>query len=173
MIDLPELIASERVVCRCEVTSKKRAIQTVAELMASSINDEELSEMDIMDALVGREKIGSTAIGHGVALPHARIPDLDYAMATLITLEKGVEFDAPDEQDVDLIVGLLVPQECDTEHLEILAGIAKRFSRDDFRETVRTFMQAEDLFGYIQSLALPADAPTDVPADHSAETIKE
>ena len=71
MIDLPELIAPERVFCRCEVKSKKRAIQTVAELMALSINDEELSEMDIMDALVGREKIGSTAIGHGVALPHA------------------------------------------------------------------------------------------------------
>ena len=152
MIDLPELIAPERVFCRCEVKSKKRAIQTVAELMALSINDEELSEMDIMDALVGREKIGSTAIGHGVALPHARIPDLDYAMATLITLEKGVDFEATDEQDVDLIVGLLVPQECDTEHLEILAGIAKRFSQEDFRETVRGFEQAEDLFGYIQSL---------------------
>ncbi|MEE9332650.1 MAG: PTS sugar transporter subunit IIA [Granulosicoccaceae bacterium] len=169
MIDLPELIAPERVICRCEAKSKKRAIQTVAELMALSINDEELSEMDIMDALVGREKIGSTAIGHGVALPHARIPDLDHAVATLITLEKGVDFEASDEQDVDLIVGLLVPQECNTEHLEILAGIAKRFSQEDFRDTVRTFKQAEDLFGYIQSLEMQ---PT-IPADQSAEASKE
>ncbi len=160
MIDLPELIAPERVSCRCEVKSKKRAIQTVAELMASSINDEELSEMDIMDALVGREKIGSTAIGHGVALPHARLPDLDYAMATLMTLENGVDFEATDEQDVDLIVGLLVPQECDTEHLEILAGIAKRFSQEDFREAVRGFEQPEALFSYIQSLALTAEDST-------------
>jgi len=153
MIDLPELIAPERVSCRCEVSSKKRAIQTVAELMAVSINDEELAEMDIMDALVSREKIGSTAIGHGVALPHARIADLDYAMATVITLEKGVDFEASDKQDVDLVVGLLVPQECDTEHLEILAGIAKRFSQQSFRETVRGFEQPEELYNYIISLS--------------------
>ncbi len=169
MIDLPELIAPERVVCRCEVKSKKRAIQTIAELLASSINDEELSEMEIMDALVGREKIGSTAIGHGVALPHARIQDLDYAMATLITLDKGVDFEAADEQDVDLIVGLLVPQECDTEHLEILAGIAKRFSQEEFRNTVRNFEHATDLFGYIQSLELTDDTPADQTSEASQE----
>jgi PTS system nitrogen regulatory IIA component len=157
MIDLPELIAPERVFCRSEVKSRKRAIQTVAELMALSINDEELSEMDIMDALVSREKIGSTAIGHGVALPHARIPDLDYAMAALVTLDEGVDFEASDEQPVDLIVGLLVPQECNNEHLEILAGIAKRFSQDEFRDTVRAFDAPEKLHDYIQSLAVTAE----------------
>lgn len=157
MIDLPELIAPERVFCRSDVKSRKRAIQTVAELMAHSINDEELSEMDIMDALVSREKIGSTAIGHGVALPHARIPDLDYAMAALVTLDEGVDFEATDEQPVDLIVGLLVPQECNNEHLEILAGIAKRFSQDDFRDTVRAFDAPDELHDYIQSLAVIAE----------------
>jgi len=160
MIDLPELIAPERVSCRCEIGSKKRAIQTVAELMALSINDDDLAEMDIMDALVSREKIGSTAIGHGVALPHARIAELDHAMASVITLEKGVDFEANDKQDVDLVVGLLVPQECDTEHLEILAGIAKRFSQESFREAVRSYEQPEELFSYIQSLSIePEESP--------------
>jgi len=174
MIELSELLDPSRMRCQCDIRSKKRAIQTLAELLATSVGEiltnnkapgdkvsEDASEdiaqsdMDIFDALITRERLGSTALGHGVALPHSRLADIAEPIAAMITLSDGVDFEAPDGQPVDLLIGLLVPEQCNDEHLKILAGLAQRFSDNYFRDELRTFGtdQAEALYAFLQQPA--------------------
>ncbi len=162
MIELSELLTPGRIGCQRDIRSKKRALQTLAELLAPSVSageeDDELSEMDIFDALITRERLGSTALGHGVALPHSRLADLDEPIAAMITLSDGVDYEASDNQPVDLLVGLLVPEKCNDEHLKILAELAKRFSSDYFRDEVRAFGvdEPEALYAFLQQPASEA-----------------
>lgn len=161
MIELSELLSPGRIGCQRDIRSKKRALQTLAELLAPSVSegldDDELSDMDIFDALVTRERLGSTALGHGVALPHSRLANIEAPIAAMITLADGIDYEAPDDQPVDLLVGLLVPQDCNDEHLKILADLAKRFSNDYFRDEVRAFGvdESDNLYAFLQ---LPAPA---------------
>jgi len=145
-LELPELLTLNRVECGCDLGSKKRTLEKVAELMMDAFDDEELSDMSVLDALINRERLGSTGVGDGVALPHARMPSLSEPAAVLISLETGVDFDALDEQKVDLIVGLLVPENCNDEHLQILRGLAKRFSNPNFRNALRNATTQKELF---------------------------
>ncbi len=153
MTDLPDLLSPDRIRCRCEIHSKKRALQTVAELLGASLRDAEsaaedddpdttrepaaLSDMTILDALISRERLGSTGIGHGIALPHSRLAGIEEPLAALVTLNEGVDFDAADDMAVDVVLGLLVPEDCNDEHLKILAGLAKRFSDPAQRDAMR------------------------------------
>lgn len=163
MIELSELLDPDRIVCQCDIRSKKRALQTLAELLAPSVCEEQidddaepsLSDMDIFDALINRERLGSTALGHGVALPHSRLDNVDAPIAAMITLESGVDYESPDDQPVDMLIGLLVPQKCNDEHLKILANLAKSFSEPQFRQQLRKFStdQSEALYDYLQKHA--------------------
>jgi len=151
MTDLPALLDSERIRCGCEIRSKKRALQTVAELLGESLRsrraapgadeggDDEpvVSDMNILDALINRERLGSTGIGHGIALPHARLAHIDEPLGALITLKQGVDFDSIDGEPVDIVFGLLVPEHCNDEHLKILAELARRFGDAQLRQTLR------------------------------------
>jgi len=145
MIQFSDLLSPDRVLCNCNLKSKKRALQTLAELLARTLNSEEVSEMDILDALISREKLGSTGLGHGIALPHGRIQGLDAPLAAIITLEEGVDFGSPDDQLVDLMTGLIVPENCDQEHLEILANLAKIFNQPDLRQEMRQTQEPDQL----------------------------
>jgi len=145
-LELPELLTLNRVECNCDLGSKKRILEKVAELMMDAFDDEELSDMHVLDALINRERLGSTGVGDGVALPHARMPSLSEPAAVLISLNEGVDFDALDEQKVDLIVGLLVPENCNDTHLQILRGLAKRFSNPNFRNSLRKATTQKELF---------------------------
>lgn len=138
MIEINDLLSEERILCKCELKSKKRSLQTLAELLSADLDSEEVSEMDILDALINRERLGSTGLGHGVALPHGRIKNLESPMAAMITLKEGVDFEGPDDQGVDLMVGLIVPENCADEHLNILASLAAVFSQSKLRETLRS-----------------------------------
>lgn len=144
-MDLTDLLDPERVICRANLQSKKRAIQTVAELLATAIDNEELSERTVLDALIARERLGSTGLGHGVALPHSRLAGVDKPVAAMLTLENGVDFDAADNGAVDIICGLLVPEDCNDEHLQILATLARRFSDEALRERIRQSETGEAL----------------------------
>ncbi len=152
MIDLPELLVADRICCHCTIHSKKRALQTVAELLGTAFDDEQMSDMDILDALIGRERLGSTGLGYGVALPHSRMENIEKPLAAMITLNDGVDFEAADDKPVDLVFGLLVPQECNDEHLKILAQLARRFSDADLRATLRSFATGDALFDYLKNL---------------------
>lgn len=137
MILISDLLIPERIACKQQVSSKKKALQIMSELLGTRLHIEELSQMDFLDALIGREKLGSTGLGHGVALPHGRITGLDVPLGAMITLDNGIDYDAPDQQPVDLLFGLVVPERCNEEHLAILAMLAKTFSSDSLRQRLR------------------------------------
>ena len=145
-LELPNLLTLIRVECECDLGSKKRTLEKVAELLMDAFDDEELSDMHVLDALINRERLGSTGIGDGVALPHARMPSLSEPAAALISLKEGVDYDAIDGQNVDLIVGLLVPEDCNDAHLKILQGMAKRFSNPNYRAALRNATPHKELF---------------------------
>lgn len=145
-MDLPDLLHTSRIVCQADVQSKKRALEAIAALLTDSIDDEDVSEMVILDALNNRERLGCTSLGHGVGLPHSRCEFVDKPIAALLTTKEGIDYDATDGQPVDLFVGLLVPEACNDEHLKILATLAKRFNDDGFREALRSFSDPESLY---------------------------
>lgn len=123
---LPEgFLTPEKVVTGAELNSKKRLLEQIAELFAS--HNPSLQAQDIFDKLVERERLGSTGLGKGIALPHARIEGIDEAGAVFIKLATPVDFDAMDDQPVDLVLALLVPSDANNEHLKILAGLAGFF----------------------------------------------
>jgi len=103
-----------------------------------------LSSIDpdsVMEVVMAREQLGSTGIGHGVAIPHGRMPDLAAPMVALARHNEGVDFDAIDGKPVHIVVLLLVPDSDDRQHLELLAQLARNLQQASFREKI---MQAED-----------------------------
>lgn len=128
-------LAPERINCRNGATSKKRALEEMGKLLASV--EPALSPEKVFDQLLERERLGSTGLGHGVALPHARIKGLTQACGAFIQLENGIDYDAIDGAPVNLIFGLLVPYDATQEHLQLLATLASLFSDEGFRQRLR------------------------------------
>lgn len=132
---LGDIIDLECIVCDKEIASKKRALEMVSELLANQYPY--LKAIDIFNSLLTREKLGSTAMGKGVAIPHARIPEASKAMGAFIKIPQGIDFDSPDHQAVDIIFALLVPEHFTNEHLQLLASIARVFSDEDLCDRIR------------------------------------
>ena len=105
------------------VTSKKRAFEQAALLFE---NTQGIPRATVFDSLFSSERLGSTALGHGVAVPHGRIPNLTKPATAFMRLSNPIPFDAPDNQNVGIMVILLVPENATQEHLEILASLAKK-----------------------------------------------
>ena len=121
--------------------SKKRVFERAAEVMGAALN---LSSEAIYLALLAREKLGSTAIGEGIAIPHCRIKECAAAAGCLMTLQEPIDFGSTDGRDVDVVFVLLVPEEATQGHLNLLAALARSFSNADLRNRVRkTFDPAE------------------------------
>lgn len=117
-----------------EAASKKRALEELALLLESPDQPKEL----IYDQLQERERLGSTGMGHGVALPHARIQGLTEARGAFLRLATGVDYSAIDDEPVDLVFGLLVPEQATREHLQLLASLAALFRQANLREQLRS-----------------------------------
>ena len=132
---LDEILAPERVLGDVPAASRKRTLEVLGGVLAGA--DPALSEQAVFDGLVARERLGSTGLGAGCALPHARIPGLDHTLAAFLRLRRSVDFDSPDREPVDLVFGLLVPENSTDEHLEILAAIAGILSDDSVRRSLR------------------------------------
>ncbi len=143
-MDITDLITSDRIVCDSEVTSKKRVIEVLSELLATGQPD--LAVRPIFDSLIGRERLGSTGLGHGVALPHGRLDHSQQAIGAFVKLKNGVDFDAIDQQPVDLVFGLLVPDHYTDEHLKILAYLAEMFSDQALCQQLRETDSDQTLF---------------------------
>ncbi len=141
---ITDLITTQRVVCNEKSTSKKRILERLGELIADGQTD--CSTRAIFDSLIGRERLGSTGLGHGVALPHGRLSQSRQAIGAFIKLEQGVDFDAIDQQPVDLIFALLVPEHFTDEHLKILSYLAEMFSDRVFCEQLRATDSDQILF---------------------------
>ena len=122
--------------------SKKRVFERAAEAMGAALN---LSSENIYRALLAREKLGSTAIGEGIAIPHCRINECAEAAGCLLTLQEPIDFGSTDGRDVDVIFVLLVPKEATQAHLNLLAALARSFSNADLRNRVRQTLDPEEL----------------------------
>ena len=136
MTTLDQILTPECVCCDVAAASRKRTLQALGEIFASA--DPALSAHSVFDRLVARERLGSTGLGDGCALPHARVPGLDRTLAAFLRLGEGVDFDSPDHVPVDLVFGLLVPEESTDEHLETLATIARVLSDERVRSSLRS-----------------------------------
>lgn len=123
-----------------EVGSKKRLFEEVGKLLAQP---EGLSAGEVFDCLFAREKLGTTALGQGVAIPHGRHTGLQTAAAAFVRTKEPVDFDAPDGKPVSLVFVLLVPEHATGEHLEILSHLAERFSDKAVRDALLAAENAE------------------------------
>lgn len=154
-MNIADLITPERVELRHDIRSKKRVLEDISKLLSQANLD--LSENDIFTSLVNREKLGSTGLGQGVAIPHGRVRGLDASTGAFVRLGQGVDYESNDGQPADLIFGLVVPADCTEEHLETLRNLAEMFTDDDFTAKLR---EAEDnkalydlLAGYSPTIA--------------------
>ncbi len=134
-MNLAEYLKPSAVVINSDITSKKRALEEISRLL--TVHGEYVAEKDVFTSLINREKLGSTGLGAGVAIPHGRLKGLDHAVAAFIKLNQAIDYDAADGKGVDLILGLLVPKEATSEHLEILAKIAEMFQDEDQLKALR------------------------------------
>ena len=143
-MQLSDLLTPERVVCNLEVPSKKRALEQVSDLL--SHNQTGIAAIDIYNSLLARERLGGTGIGHGIAIPHGRLQNTEQTLGAFIRLKDGIDFDAIDQQPVDLIFALIVPEEATQEHLQTLAQLAKMFNDEQVRNNLRAASDATDLY---------------------------
>ena len=143
---LASILPESQVLVGVEATSKKRAFEE-AGLLFENLHG--LSRALITDSLFARERLGSTGLGHGVAIPHGRIKGLKAPMAAVLQLAQPIGFDAPDEQPVGLLIFLLVPEAATQKHLEILSEIAELLSDANLRERIKSAPSAEQLHSLI------------------------
>lgn len=135
MNDLSQILTPARTVCCLPGLSKKRLFETIATIVCDDQVD--LPHDEVLDHLIAREKLGSTGLGQGIAIPHCRVGSCAEPLGTLLTLEEPIPFDAPDDQPVDILFVLLVPEEAHQQHLDILATVARLFSQADFCARLR------------------------------------
>ncbi|MCC4264910.1 PTS IIA-like nitrogen regulatory protein PtsN [Oceanimonas baumannii] len=124
-------------------TSKKRALEIISELAAGHLN---IGSQPLFDCLLAREKMGTTGIGNGIAIPHGRIGNDNKATAVLLTFAEPVEFDAIDNQPVGLVFALLVPEQECKQHLKTLSLIAEKLSNKQVCRQLRQAGSDEELY---------------------------
>ena len=135
-------LADLLVFSRLSVHSQKRVFESAAEAFGDAAG---LSKEAVYRGLLDREKLGSTALGNGVAIPHCRIDACSAPLGCLMTLTDAVDFSAPDGQSVDIVLLLLVPSEATQEHLDLLAGVVTLLSDEPTRKAIREAIEPEDL----------------------------
>ncbi len=143
---LASILPPAQVLVSVDATSKKRAFEE-AGLLFENLHG--LGRALITDSLFARERLGSTGLGHGVAIPHGRIKGLKAPMAAVFRLADPIGFDAPDEQPVVLLIFLLVPEAATQKHLEILSEIAELLSDAGLREQIKSSNDAGVLHALI------------------------
>ena len=163
-MNLETLISSNAVISNNDIKSKKRALELLAELLANEANrasqspEEPIDPLDIFQLLTEREKLGSTGMGHGVALPHARTSLTEHAIGAFLKLENGIDFDSPDDQRTDLIFALMVPEHYTDEHLKILAYLASLFNNTNFCKVIRSTSDNNEIHKHLISWQLTSQA---------------
>lgn len=139
-----ELLTRDRTVHNVEGVSKKRLLDQVATLVADNCRG--LSAQDVFDNLVARERLGSTGIGEGIAIPHCRLPVCDKPVGMLMHLADPIDFESIDGRPVDLVFVLLVPDNHPEQHLKTLSHLAALFSESSYRDRLRGSADADSLF---------------------------
>ncbi|HVK94936.1 MAG TPA: PTS sugar transporter subunit IIA [Noviherbaspirillum sp.] len=135
MPNLAKILAADNVVLELEVSSKKRAFEQAGLIFENNCG---IARSVVSDNLFARERLGSTGLGHGVAVPHGRIKGLKAPLAAFVRLKDAIPFESPDGQPVKLLIFLLIPDHVTQQHLEILSEVAEMFSDEMFRSQLVT-----------------------------------
>lgn len=157
-MNIESILSLSRTHANIQANSKKRAIEEAAKLIAASM--EGLDAEEIYNSLIAREKLGTTAIGHGIAIPHCRLSSCQEIVGSLISIQDPVDFGAFDDQGVNLMFVMLVPSEEVEEHLQALAMLAERFETKSYRDLLSAAENHQALF---ERAILPLTASTDNP----------
>lgn len=135
-MEIHEILSPDRVVCDLDASSKKRALEKISDMLSADSLD--IPSQEVCESLIAREKLGSTGIGSGVAIPHGRLKSTDKTLAAFVRLHEAIDYDAIDNQGVDLIFALLVPEDSTDDHLQILAELAEMFSHAEILHKLRS-----------------------------------
>jgi len=145
---ISDLLSPERIRVDVHSSSKKRLLELISQELAR--NSENLSKREIFESLCARERLGSTGLGNGVAIPHGRVKGSSTVQASFIRLKKPLPFDAVDGEPVDLLFAMTVPEDCNEDHLKLLAQVAELFSDSELLGKLR---QAESSGTLLQLLS--------------------
>ena len=143
-MQIGDLITPDHIAAQINVANKKRALEVLSKLLTSANQD--LCVHDVLDALLARERLGTTALGSGIAIPHGRLDSLENPIGAFIQLVRGIDFDAPDQQPVDLLFALLVPSQANDLHLKLLAQLATLFHNPESGHRLRVSSDRETLY---------------------------
>lgn len=143
-MQLSEIINVNRIRSDINVQSKKRALEELSNLITQ--DQEQLNSADIFNSLISRERLGSTGVGYGIAIPHGRINNCKKITGAFIQLTQGIDFDAMDNQPVDMLFALIVPEESTDEHLQVLALLASMFNDESFREKLHKSTSEDETY---------------------------
>ncbi len=145
-MQISDILSVNSIECACEATSKKSALEKISGLLSKA--NPELQQGAIFDCLLERERLGSTGLGHGIAIPHSRMENNKQTVAAFVQMQQrgGVDYDAPDSEPVDLFFCLLVPEDSTEEHLQILAKLAEMFCDEDLLSRLRRAYNEEAVF---------------------------
>ena len=153
--DLSSLLAEGVILGPQSSESRKQILCTLADAIGEKHGSD---GRDIFDAVIERENLGSTSVGEGVAIPHARIPQLKAPVGAFVRLHEGVDFDAIDGRPCDLIFMLLAPNAAGADHLRALAQVSRAFRNEAFRNALREATVLEDLSALLCPQAMEASA---------------
>jgi PTS system nitrogen regulatory IIA component len=143
-MSLQEIIKPDGVLCNATARSKKHCFEILSELLTR--NHEELAATDVFECLVERERLGCTSLKKGAAFPHCRKEGVDRSTAVLIKLSEPVDFDSADGEPVDLVIGMLLPDEIDDSHRADVRLITDMLTDEGLRERLREMNSSRDLY---------------------------
>ena len=145
---LQDILTPDCTQCAVSASSKKRILEQICLIASEKMGN--CSSSELLESILNREKMGSTGIGNGIAIPHGRLSNTDKAMAVLLTTEQAIDFEAIDNKPVDIFICLFVPQNSTQEHLNTLQSIAQLFSDRKIAKQVRKCTNNQQLFNLIQ-----------------------
>ncbi len=151
-MDLSDLLTAGRVYPSLHAGSKKQVLQDLA---ARAHAETGLDQRLIFDTLIERERLGSTGVGRGIAIPHAKLAEMDRLVGFFARLDTPIEFDAVDDEPVDLVFLLLVPEESGADHLKALARISRLLRNEAVTDKLRGAASASEIFN---TLTRPAES---------------
>ena len=142
-MDIQAIVSLDRTECAVQCNSKKRILEIIADIAAKQ--NENIDQATVLNSLMTRERMGSTGIGNGIALPHGRLAGLEKVIAIVVTSTPAIDFDALDEKPVDIFFALLVPEEQTEGHLQTLATVAGKLSDKETIKAIRRATTSDDI----------------------------
>lgn len=146
MTKIQNILSPERVLVDCHIASKKRALELLSKLIAEDLHDAPIKPQDILEGFLARERLGSTVITEGIAVPHTRLAGIDKPIGAFIKLHEPIHFDNHDDHHIDLIFGLVMPENNRQEHISVLSCLAECFQCQSRIAKIRAAHTIDDIY---------------------------